>query len=300
MEKGYAIRANTTLVSVPVLASDVSGRYVSGLNLEDFHIYEDGVEQKIDGIRSEAAPYQAALLIDISRSTGFARADIEAAALEFVAGLRSNDSLMSISFGNRVYVDTEFTMDKALLRSAIKEAGARAGNSSSSKKTRLYDSVDMTITERLQGVSGRKAILLFSDGIDIGSRLASAESTLARIEEADVLVYVVRYDTQVPRPGDRFARDGFAIARKSGSDYLQKMALHSGGKIIDASTSSTLREAFAIISDELRNQYTLYYYPQNPSNDGELHQIRVAVDKPGIKLRFRTGYRAYSQNSPAK
>ncbi len=305
-DKPHTIKASTTLVSVPVIATDINGKYVSGLSQDEFRVYEEGVEQQIDTISSEAAAFQTALLFDISRSTSFARSDIEAAATGFVNALRPNDSLMVLSCGNRIYIDSELTTNKDLLRRAIKEAGTRAGqpylgsdirsrlmDPTRATGTRLYDSIDLTLTERMKSMRGRKSMLLFSDGIDIGSRLASAASTLARIEEADVIVYVVGYNTTIPKAENREARQGWNAAYQYSREYLQEIARNGGGRILEPSTIPSLHEAFSIIAEELRNQYTLYYYPSNPSNDGTFRRVRVTVEKPGVKLRFRAGYRAY-------
>jgi VWFA-related protein len=312
-DKTHTIKVRTTLVSVPVIATDINGKYVSGLTHNDLRVYEEGVEQEIDAISSESAAFQTALLLDTSRSTSFARSDIETAAAEFVDGLRSDDALMVVSVGNRVNIDSELATDKDLLHRAIKEAGARAGqpyfgsdikrrfmDSTRGTGTRLYDAIDMTLTERMKSMRGRKAMLLFTDGIDIGSRLANAASTLARIEESDVIVYVLRYNTPVPKTEDREAREGWTAALQYGREYLQQITGNSGGRILDPSTIPTLHEAFSTIAEELRNQYTLYYYPSNPSNDGSFRRIRVTVEKPGVKLRFRSGYRMYGPPATVK
>jgi Ca-activated chloride channel family protein len=220
---------------------------------------------------------------------------------------------MVVSVGNRVYIESELATDKGLVRGALVEAGARAGqpyfgsdiksklmDSTRGTGTRLYDAIDLTLTERMKSMRGRKAMLLFTDGIDIGSRLATAASTLARLEEADVIVYVVRYNTPVPKTEDREAREGWTAALQYGREYLQQISGNSGGRILDPSTIPTLQEAFSTIAEELRNQYTLYYYPGNPSKDGTFRRIKVTVEKPGVKLRFRSGYRAYGPPATAK
>lgn len=313
------IRIDTTLVTVPVIATDMEGKCVSDLTLTDFHLYENGVEQKIDRLISESEPFQTALMLDISQSTELVRSDIEAAALAFVGGLRPDDELMVLSFTNRIYVESELTRDQSQLRRAITQSRARGGtpyfgadpvrrqaDPTRTMGTRLYDAVDLAVTERFDKISGRKAILLFTDGVDTGSRLANSQSTLARIEESDVLVYVVRYDTPVPkvdiinRKRDRDSIAGAVAAYALGAEYLQQLTTHSGGRLFNASTDPGFREAFSYITEEMGGQYTLCYYPTATLNDTSFRRIQVTVDKPGIKIRARTGYRPVANPSAAK
>jgi VWFA-related protein len=313
------IRVSTTLVTVPVIATDLEGKCVSDLTLTDFHLYENGVEQKIDPLISESAPFQTALMMDISPSTGLVRSDIEAAALSFAKGLRADDQLMVLSFTNRIYVESELTRDQNQLRHAITQSRARAGtpyfgadpvrrqeDRTRSMGTRLYDAVELAVTERFDRFSGRKAILLFTDGVDTGSRLANSQSTIARIEESDVLVYVVRYDTPVSkidvinRKRDRDSIAGAVAAYEQGADYLQQLAIRSGGCLFNASTDAGFREALSYIAEEMGHQYALCYYPTAPLNDSSFRRIQVTVEKPGIKIRARTGYRPVSKLAAAK
>ena len=298
------IRVDTTLIMVPVIARDEKGQYVSGLNIADFHLYEDGVEQKIDRFITEAAPFQTALLMDISSSTGLVRSEIEAAAMAFARGLRPGDELMALSFTNRIFIESELTRDQDRLRQAIAKSRARGGTpyaGADDKRlrtdrartlgTRLYDAVELTLSERFDKLSGRKAILLFSDGVDTGSRLASFESSLARIQEEDVLTYVVFYDTPVPKVPNRNAMAGLTAAYARGAEYLQQLATLSGGRLFKASTDAGFRQAFSDIAEEMAHQYALCYYPNKTISDTSFRRIQVTVGKPGVKIRARAGYR---------
>ncbi len=298
------IRTETVLVTVPVIASDANGRYIPDLTLKDFRLFENGIEQKIERLIDESAPFRTALMMDTSRSTGFVRSDIESAGLTFLESLRPEDELMALSLSNVIYVDSEFTGDRGRLRSGIKNAVARAGipysGPDKARKqqwdkteyvgTRLYDAVDLTVTERLNQVTGRKAMLLFTDGVDTGSRLATAPSTLARIEESDVLVYVIKYDTPMPKTKYRNAAAGAAAAYSQGAQYLQELASNSGGRLFNASKGADLPLAFSAIAEELRHQYTLCYYPTGPLDSGSFRRIQVTTARDGVKVRARPGY----------
>lgn len=310
----HVVRVNTTLVTVPVIARDAEGRCLSDLTLADFHLYENGVEQKIDRLISESAPFQTALMTDISHSTAVVRSDIESAALAFAKGTRPNDELMVISFTNKIYVESELTRDQDQLRRAItqlrqrgggmpylgEDPNQRASDPTRQMGTRLYDAVDLLVTERFHKISGRKAILLFSDGVDTGSRIASSQSTLARIEESDVLVYVVHYDTPIQKLINRDAMAGMVAAHAQGAEYLQQLATLSGGRLFKASTDAGFREAFSHIAEEIGHQYALCYYPAAPPNDSSFRRIQVTVERPGIKIRARTGYRPVNKLTAAQ
>src|SRR5207253_8529594 len=125
--------------------------------------------------------------LDTSRSTAFKLEDIQRAAIAFVDQLHSSDCVMVVSFDEDVYIDSEFTSNRDQLRRAI--YGTRTGGS-----TKLYDAVDLVITERLNRLQGRKAVVLFTDGVDTSSKLASARSTLERVEESGALVYPIQYN----------------------------------------------------------------------------------------------------------
>jgi Ca-activated chloride channel homolog len=191
------IKVDTALVTIPATAMDSMGRYVPNLKKSDFKLYEDNVEQEIESFGAVEVPFNVVLLLDTSGSTEFKLREIQQAAIAFTEQLRPEDRVMVVSFDEDVYVDCEFTSDRARLRRAIY-------TTSPGGSTKLYDAVDLVVTERLSRVQGRKAIVLFTDGKDTSSKLATARSTLARIEESDILVYPIHYDTldmQMQMPG---------------------------------------------------------------------------------------------------
>jgi Ca-activated chloride channel family protein len=266
---GGVIKINVSLVNVPTLVSDAAGRYVPNLSAGDFHVFEEGVEQHIDRIIPEVTPFHVALMLDTSGSTLFNHGDIQQAALAFVEALRPEDSVMVLSFDSYIYLDAAFTRDRAALRRAILKTDTGAG-------TRLYDALDVVISECLNRVEGRKAIVLFTDGIDTHSWLARFGNYRDRVEESDALLYAVQFDVTAGRPA---------------SQYLKGLSENSGGRLFAASTISSLAESFAEVSEELQHQYTICYYPSAQNNDAAFRHIRVTVDRPGAKIRARTGYR---------
>lgn len=186
--EGDVVRVNTSLVTVPVSVMDRSGRYIPDLRQRDFRIFEDGVEQQVAYFASVEKPFTVALVIDTSSSTAFRMEQIQDAAMAFVDQLRPEDQVMVISFDDDVRVLAEATSDRYALRNAIRRT--RNGGS-----TRLYDAVDFVINQRLNRVNGRKAVVLFTDGVDTTSRRASYQSNVRDAEELDALIYPVQYDT---------------------------------------------------------------------------------------------------------
>ena len=188
------IKLDTFLVTIPVSVTDQSGKFVPDLVKRQFHIYEEGVEQEIESFESVETPFHVALVIDTSNSTRFRLEDIQDAAVNFVNQLREDDEVMVVSFDSDVKIECEFTSDRRRLRDAIFQT--RTGGS-----TKLYEAVDQVLDRRMSRIQGRKAVVLFTDGVDTSSRRANATNTLEMAEESDTIFYPIRYDTEETGPG---------------------------------------------------------------------------------------------------
>jgi Ca-activated chloride channel homolog len=317
------IKMDTALVTIPASVIDRDGKFVPFLKKRDFRIYEDGVEQDIESLTSVETPFHVALVIDTSNSTLFKLNDIQDAAFEFIKQLRRDDQVMIVSFDSKVRFHCDFTNDYDALRQAIDET--RTGGS-----TKLYEAVDKVV-DRLGQIEGRKAIVLFTDGVDTASRRANYQNTIDKVEESGALVYPIRYDTEndqqggpspsaspwpwpTPHPpkGRRWPFDQLAAPMfpqwpgrapsggvgtssgdyRKGARYLQELADRSGGRLYEADTLYNLSQAFSNIAEELRHQYSLSYYPTNAKKDGAYRRIKVRVEKQGMIVRAREGYRA--------
>ncbi len=182
------IRVETNLVTMPVSVLDREGRFISGLRQNDFKIFENGVEQKVDYFQSVDQPFTVLLMIDVSPSTQFKIDEIQNAAITFVNQLRAGDRVMVMSFDERVHVLSPATNDRRVLRNAILNTQFGDGTS-------LYEAVDNAIYQQLSRIQGRKAVVLFTDGVDTTSRRATYDSTIRATEEIDALFYPIRYDT---------------------------------------------------------------------------------------------------------
>src|SRR5215204_617293 len=188
VDAGDIIKVNTTLITIPVSVMDRDGRYVPNLQKEEFRIWEDGIEQEVAFFQSVDKPFSVVLMLDTSPSTQFRLEDIQDAAIAFVNQLRPDDKVMVVSFNDDIKILSDFTTDRTKLQRAINRSKTDDG-------TRLYDAVDMVINQQLSRVSGRKAIVLFTDGVDTTSRRANYESNVMDAQELDALIYPVQYDT---------------------------------------------------------------------------------------------------------
>ena len=182
------VRVSTALVTVPVSVMDRNGRFIPDLRQRDFRIFEDGVEQQVAYFAPVEQPFTVALVIDTSASTRFRLDEIQAAAIAFVDQLRPEDRVLVVSFDEDVRVHSEATNDRYALREAIRRT--RTGGN-----TRLYDAVDLVVNRRLNQIKGRKAVVLFTDGVDTASRRANYQSSVRDVEELDALIYPIQYDT---------------------------------------------------------------------------------------------------------
>jgi hypothetical protein len=184
-------------VTVPLIANDSNGTYITDLRQEEFAILEDGVPQEIAFLGKVAAPFHVVLMIDTSSSTQDKLRDIQQAAFTFVQQLQDADRVKVISFDDRVKDLNEFTNDREILRSAIYKTKSGQG-------TKVYDAMDLALNT-IRKIRGRKAIVIFTDGMDWHSDSATYEGTLRGLDEEGVVVYPIRYDTRATT--ERLARE---------------------------------------------------------------------------------------------
>ena len=303
--EGDTLTVNTALVTVPVTVMDRNGRYVPDLQRRDFHVFENGVEQRIAYFAAVDQPFTVILLIDTSGSTHFKMEEIQDAAISFINQLKDQDRVMVMSFDDQIRTLCEPTSDRDTLIQAIRRTRTGGG-------TRLYDAVETVVQQKLKSITGRKAVVLFTDGVDTTSRHASYKSTIKEVEESDAAVYSVAYDTShdvmgggmpghggiilnLPFPGSGGRGGGYPGPGSTPGDYrradeyLHEIALESGGQYYRGDTMVGLSAAFREVADELRRQYSIGYYP--PTGDaGQRRDIKVRVNQPGLVVKARDSY----------
>jgi VWFA-related protein len=226
VDENEVVRVNTSLVTIPVSVLDRAGKYIPSLRQQEFRIWEEGVEQEIAYFATVEKPFTVALVLDTSGSTKYRLTEIQDAAIAFVNQLRPEDRVLIVSFDDEIRVLSEATSDRARLRDAIRRVRPGQG-------TKLYDAVDFVINQRFNRLDGRKAILLFTDGVDTTSRRASYQSNARDAEELDALIYPVQYDTYDSRASTQSGGGvyGGGTRRRSGgiADILGDIL--SGGTI---------------------------------------------------------------------
>ncbi|HMH42729.1 MAG TPA: VWA domain-containing protein, partial [Pyrinomonadaceae bacterium] len=183
------LKIDTNLVTVPVIASSRGGNYIADLKKEEFKLSEDGVPQEISFLATVNAPFYVVLMLDTSASTQEKLGQIQQAAIAFLDQLGPADKVKVVSFDNDLRDLSEFTSDKTVLRGAIKQTRPGTG-------TRLYDAVQLSL-DALRPINQRKAIVLFTDGVDFHSDSATFEATIRDLDESGVIVYPIRFDTRV-------------------------------------------------------------------------------------------------------
>ena len=265
------VRVNTRLVTVPVTVRGRDGEYVTSLTREDFRIYEDGVEQQVAHFEPVSQPIHIILLMDYSVSVRADLGDIREIAAGFLHQLRTDDQVRAVAFGHDITVLFGDSHDRPSLRQAILGAPMQGG-------TALYDAVLFTFRHLIQPGGGRKAIILFTDGVDTASHRGSFEKSLAYAEELDAPVHVAKYGAMETE------------RERQGSHYLQLLAAKSGGRFYFAGGKESIRRALSSIAEELRAQYTMGYYPAVADRRGKRRKIKVRVSRPNVAVRARDSY----------
>ena len=329
---GPEIVVDTKLVTIPVRVMDRKGRFVPGLKKANFKVFEDGVEQEVALFSNDSQPFTVALVLDMSYSAKFKAAEIQNAAIEFIDQLRPADRITVISFDEDVHVHCEPTSDRRAIYAAIRRAQISTGTS-------LYEAVDQTINDRLRKIEGRKAMVLFTDGVDTTSRLSNDFDNLRDAMEIDTIIYPIRYDTfadvqrikNSPLPPELPQKQGSGGVPKGttppivpssdappfpiqiltgasvgtgvasdkgttpeeyakGEEYLDQLAIRTGGRIHVADTLGNLSKAFSKIASELRELYSLGYYPRDDEQTTRVRKIKVKVDVPDVAVKARDSY----------
>lgn len=297
------IKVETDLVIVPFRVTDKRGRTIADIRQEEVRIFEDDEEREIAWFSTTDQPFTVALVLDMSYSSVFKLQDIQAAAKKFVARLRPDDRVMVISFAERPIVLCEATGDRRILNMAIEGARIASG-------TGLYTTLDMVLNEKMASIEGRKAVVLFSDGVDTSSEIQTAESVRRDISESDALIFPIRYNTYddvqknrrttapiqyddddrpytvETRPGKGERPEDYAFAK----EFLDGIAGDTGGRMYTVNSTTNLDQAFTNIADELRKFFSLGYYPRSERASGTAFEVKVRVYRPDLVIRTRERY----------
>jgi VWFA-related protein len=288
--QGPTIKSEVNLVNLFVTVRDKNKRIVTDMKQDDFKVAEDNQDQKIAFFSKEMAlPITLGILLDTSGSEQFMLGAIQDAGGRFLRRvMRKGDEAMIISFDTDVDLLSDFTDDHGQLDRAINKArvnvpggGFAGGNpgpigGQSSGGTNLYDAVYVACTDKLNGEAGRKAIIIATDAEDTGSKV-KLEEAIEAAQRTDTVIHILLvYD---PRYG-------------ANTSVAHKLTDETGGRLIVVNNEKKLEEAFDQISEELRSQYTLGYYPTNSQKDGKFRKIHVETTNHEFKVLTRKGYYA--------
>lgn len=265
------IRVSTELVVLNATVIDRNGKFVSGLKSNEFHLFEDGVEQKLVTFTTERTPFAAAVLLDTSGSMEPRLTLGRSAALRFLDGLRENDVAAVYNFDIKVQQLQDFSPGRDL--------PDRAYGLKTKLMTALNDAVLRAADDLGKREEKRRAIVVLSDGGENYSR-ASADKALDHALQAGATIYAVNMGPEGP------ARDIAAAG------ILKNFADKSGGRYIESPGGQALRDSFAEIAQELGRQYTIAYRPTNRARDGKWRKIELKLSRPDVIVRTRKGYKA--------
>src|SRR5213080_3533965 len=250
------VRVNTELVVLNATVVGQDGKFLRGLKAGDFHVFEDGVKQKIASFSAEETPFAAAILLDTSGSMESRLTLGRSAAVRFLDGLRDEDVAAVYNFDVKVEQIQDFSPGRDL--------PAKAFTLKTRNMTSLNDAVLQAAVDLGKREEKRRAIVVLSDGGENSSR-ASSDKALERALQVGATIYAVNMGEQGAQ------RDLLA------SGILRNFAEKSGGRYIDSPGGQTLRDAFAAIAEELGHQYTIAYRPTNHSHDGKWRAIGVKL-----------------------
>ncbi len=288
-ESQRTLRVQVNLVNLYATVRDKHHAIVPDLKKEDFRVFEDGQEQKVEFFSREVSlPLTLGILLDTSGSVASVLGAEQETASRFLERvMRKSDEAMLITFDLDADLLADFTSDVSALERAIRRARINAPSAlvtpgtipqQGNKGTVLYDAVYLACREKLASEVGRKAIILLTDAVDNGSKKRLADA-LESAQRTDTVIHVLLIE-------DR----GFF--QPSGAGVARKLATETGGRMIEVSSEKKLAEAFDQISEELRSQYTLGYTPTNSARDGKFRRIRVETNRSDTKVLARQGYYA--------
>ena len=280
----FNLRVETTLVLIPVAVTDSLNRFVLGLQKEDFHLLEDGVEQTIAHFSGEEAPLSIGLVFDESGSMDYKLRTAQAAVAQFLKTMNADDEAFLVEFSDSAKLSVGFTSHTDEIQDALKK-------SQPGGLTAMLDGINLALGEMKKAKNSRKAIVIVSDGGDNHSQYTTAQIE-SLVREADVQIYAMGvFETGLSL--------GLPPEQISGPKLLSEIATQTGGRAFSAALTGDLPSVAARIAVELRNQYVLGYYPKDQSRDGKYRHVEVKVAQPqgvsALKAHWRLGYYAPAQ-----
>jgi Ca-activated chloride channel homolog len=298
------LRADEVLLNVTVL--DSYGRQATDLRKEEFIIAEDMQKQDIASFLISSVPVNVVMMLDASGSVVPEISSLRDSAMKFIEGLDAKDKVSIMEFHSNVELIQDWTTNADDLRHAIswrfkpgmvrtKEGNATYGSTS------LYDAVYLATQEQLTKVEGRKAVIILTDGVDNSSKV-TFEQSLSAIIKTGAVVYVIskarqmiseisRYSGKTGRIFGTAGPANEAIAMLENAEKLMtQLCIKTGGQIFSPLKESDMKDVYAQVARELKNQYIITYVPKNDKYDGSLRSVKVFLSRSGYTARTRDSY----------
>jgi Ca-activated chloride channel family protein len=283
--KEYTIGVDVNLVVLHATVLDHKGRMVNDLKKNNFKVFEDGIQQKLSVFSHADIPVTMGIIIDDSGSMRTKRASVNAAALTFVKTSNPQDQVFVVNFNDNYYLDTpgDFAQNIEELKAALDKIDSRGG-------TALRDALMASIDHLRLGNRDKKVLLVVTDGEDNESRY-TMEELLRSAQKSNAVIYAIGLLGD-EEPGGLFKMRGGSAKRAAKA--LKELAKATGGQAYFPKSLDQVETTCVQIARDIRNQYTLAYYPTNAKKDGTYRTVRVEAFNPGnrhpLEVRTRTGY----------
>ena len=268
----YTEKVDVDVVQVTATVTDGSGHFVRGLTRRDFRLFEDGTPQSLTTFFSENVPLELIVAVDVSGSMTDAMPKVKESVKGFLTAIRPTDRVTLLGFNDNVFTLARPTVDLASRLKAIDRLAPWGG-------TALYDVVVQAF-DLLGRQTGRRALVVFTDGEDLNSRVP-IEVAERRLEVSDAVLYPIG--------------QGRAPRLASLKTVLERLARKSGGRAFFGESVDQLDAVFGEILEELSNQYLLGYVPKDLTRDGRWRALKVEVPGKDVRVRARQGYRAVAK-----
>jgi len=283
-KQGSSIKVQVNLVVLHTTVLDDRGRFADGLKQENFRILEDKVEQKLSVFKREDLPVSMGLVIDNSGSMRDKRPRVNEAAITLVENSNPQDEAFVVNFNDDFYLDLDkdFTSSIPELKEALERIDSRGS-------TALYDAIIGSIDHLKKASKDKRVLLVVTDGEDNTSR-NSLEKTIREIQKTDTVIYTIGLLSQESKKNAKRAKKA-----------LEEISLASGGLSYFPENVDDVHSICQQVAHDIRNQYTLAYYPTNSKRDGSFRAVQVEVIPPRgrgkLVARTRNGY--YAPTAPA-
>jgi VWFA-related protein len=315
-------KARAEEVVMHVLFTDRFGRSVDNIRPDEVRIYEDGEEQKLSRLFASEEPFDVGLLLDTSPSTHDVLDSIVAQSAAFLRQVTESSRILLLSFDDEVYIECDWTDDSSKVDDAIR---AVHGNKKANH-TVLYDAVTLAAEKKFSRNSLRKAMIVYTDGIDEGSS-TSEQQCVKIVEESGILTYTIQFDSRdhyrrlynpnrrsptdpYPDPpvGSTGTKVGGIFVGRGGSDrdraeymaqmrydhakkFLTRLAQAGAGRYYETLRVGNLGDAYSKIVQELSKTYTVTYVPARRERDGKFHRVKITTTRDGVAVQTaREGY----------